>query len=199
MTTIKDIHAFEILDSRGWPTITAKVTLSDGSQGQASVPSGASTGSREACELRDNDPNRYKGKGVLKAMPLKGSLQKTGYYVHNFKGERKFIHRVVAETFLGKPKFRMTVNHKNGIKTDNRLENLEWATYKENNDHARDTGLSKQHGNNTNLTKFSEQLVAAIKRVKDKYGTPVSELAVLFDMSTAHAYEILRGTTRKRG
>jgi enolase len=68
MTTIKDIHAFEILDSRGWPTITAKVTLSDGSQGQASVPSGASTGSREACELRDNDPNRYKGKGVLKAI-----------------------------------------------------------------------------------------------------------------------------------
>lgn len=138
-------------------------------------------------------------KGVLKAMPLKGSLQKNGYYAHNFKGERKFIHRVVAETFLGKSKFRMTVNHKNGIKSDNRLENLEWATYKENNDHARDTGLSKQHGNNTNLTKFSEQIVAAMKRVKDKYDTPVSELAVLFEMSTAHAYDILRGGSRKRG
>ena len=68
MTKIKDIHALEILDSRGWPTISAKVTLTDGSQGQASVPSGASTGSREACELRDNDLNRYKGKGVLRAI-----------------------------------------------------------------------------------------------------------------------------------
>lgn len=68
MTKIKDVHAFEILDSRGWPTITAKVTLTDGSEGQASVPSGASTGSKEAHELRDNDPSRYKGKGVLKAI-----------------------------------------------------------------------------------------------------------------------------------
>ena len=68
MTKIKDIHALEILDSRGWPTISAKETLTDGSQGQACVPSGASTGSREACELRDNDPNRYKGKGVLRAI-----------------------------------------------------------------------------------------------------------------------------------
>jgi hypothetical protein len=137
-------------------------------------------------------------KGVLKPMPLKGSLQKTGYYAHNFKGERKLIHRVVAETFLGKPIFRMTVNHKNGIKTDNRLENLEWATFKENNDHARDTGLNKQHGNNTNLTKFSEQLVHAMKKVKEKYNTPVKELADLFNISTSHVYEILRGTTRKR-
>jgi enolase len=68
MTKIKDVHAFEILDSRGWPTITAKVTLTDGSEGQASVPSGASTGSKEAHELRDKDSNRYKGKGVLKAI-----------------------------------------------------------------------------------------------------------------------------------
>jgi len=131
-------------------------------------------------------------------MPLQGSLQKNGYYAHNFKGERKLIHRVVAETFLGKPIFRMTVNHKNGIKTDNRLENLEWATFKENNDHARDTGLNKQHGNNTNLTKFSEQLVHAMKKVKEKYNTPVKELADLFNISTSHVYEILKGTTRKR-
>jgi len=68
MTKITDIQAYEILDSRGFPTITAKVILSDGSIGQASVPSGASTGSREACELRDNDQNRYLGKGVLDAI-----------------------------------------------------------------------------------------------------------------------------------
>jgi enolase len=66
-TTIQTIHAREILDSRGNPTVEVDVTLQDGSKGRAAVPSGASTGSREALELRDNDPKRYGGKGVLKA------------------------------------------------------------------------------------------------------------------------------------
>jgi len=61
------VHAREILDSRGNPTIEAEVHLSDGSCGRACVPSGASTGTREALELRDGDPSRYQGKGVLKA------------------------------------------------------------------------------------------------------------------------------------
>lgn len=67
-TTIKEIKAREILDSRGNPTISTVVTLQSGVQGKASVPSGASTGKHEALELRDNDPNRYLGKGVLKAV-----------------------------------------------------------------------------------------------------------------------------------
>lgn len=65
---IKSVRGREILDSRGNPTVEAEVTLEDGTFAMASVPSGASTGSREACELRDNDPNRYLGKGVLKAV-----------------------------------------------------------------------------------------------------------------------------------
>lgn len=65
---IKDIHAREILDSRGNPTVEVDVTLDNGITKTASVPSGASTGSREALELRDKDPNRYEGKGVLKAV-----------------------------------------------------------------------------------------------------------------------------------
>ena len=68
MTTIVDIRAREILDSRGNPTIEAEVTLKSGAHGRASVPSGASTGEREAVELRDNDPKRYGGKGVLRAV-----------------------------------------------------------------------------------------------------------------------------------
>ncbi len=68
MTTITKIHAREILDSRGNPTLEAEVTLSDGSFGRALVPSGASTGSKEAVELRDGDKTRYLGKGVLKAV-----------------------------------------------------------------------------------------------------------------------------------
>ncbi|XQQ06790.1 MAG: phosphopyruvate hydratase [Leptolyngbya sp. IPPAS B-1204] len=67
-TAIKSIHAREILDSRGNPTVEVDVVLEDGSLGRAAVPSGASTGSREAMELRDGDASRYGGKGVLKAV-----------------------------------------------------------------------------------------------------------------------------------
>jgi enolase len=68
MSTIVDIHARQILDSRGNPTVECDVTLSDGSQGTAAVPSGASTGAHEANELRDGDKSVYMGKGVLKAV-----------------------------------------------------------------------------------------------------------------------------------
>ena len=68
MPTIKDIIAREILDSRGNPTIETKVILDNGMQAKASVPSGASTGFYEACELRDNDNKRYDGLGALKAV-----------------------------------------------------------------------------------------------------------------------------------
>jgi enolase len=68
MTTIVDIVGREILDSRGNPTVEAEVTLESGVVGRAAVPSGASTGEHEAVELRDDDKNRYSGKGVLKAV-----------------------------------------------------------------------------------------------------------------------------------
>ena len=68
VTEIKDIRAREILDSRGNPTIEADVILADGTIGRAAAPSGASTGSREALELRDGDKSRYMGKGVKKAV-----------------------------------------------------------------------------------------------------------------------------------
>jgi enolase len=68
MSTIRHIHAREILDSRGNPTLEVEITTSCGRTGSAKVPSGASTGEHEAVELRDNDPQRYLGKGVLKAV-----------------------------------------------------------------------------------------------------------------------------------
>ncbi len=68
MSTIASIHAREILDSRGNPTVEVDVQLADGSTGRAAVPSGASTGSHEAIELRDGDPQRYSGKGVSRAV-----------------------------------------------------------------------------------------------------------------------------------
>ena len=67
MSEIVDLRAREILDSRGNPTIETDVITADGALGRAAVPSGASTGSREALEMRDGDKSRYLGKGVLKA------------------------------------------------------------------------------------------------------------------------------------
>ena len=79
MTSITNIQAFEVMDSRGNPTVMAEVTLKSGEVGTAFAPSGASTGSREALELRDGDPTRYAGKGVLNAVghvngPIKSLL-----------------------------------------------------------------------------------------------------------------------------
>jgi enolase len=68
MSTIIEIHAREIIDSRGNPTVEAEVVLSSGATGRAAVPSGASTGEHEAVELRDGDPKRFLGKGVLEAV-----------------------------------------------------------------------------------------------------------------------------------
>jgi enolase len=67
-TVIEEIMAREILDSRGNPTIEVEIYLEDGSMGRAAIPSGASTGTREAVELRDGDEKRFAGKGVLKAV-----------------------------------------------------------------------------------------------------------------------------------
>ena len=80
MTAIIDVHARQILDSRGSPTVEVEVTLEDGSMGRAAVPSGASTGAHEAVELRDGDKARWMGKGVGKAVeavngPIAGLLE----------------------------------------------------------------------------------------------------------------------------
>ncbi|QQR89318.1 MAG: phosphopyruvate hydratase [Myxococcales bacterium] len=82
MSTIKQIHAREILDSRGNPTVEVEITLQDGSFGRAAVPSGASTGEHEAHELRDGDKHRYLGKGVQQAV--------------------KHVGGVIAEALMGK-------------------------------------------------------------------------------------------------
>ncbi|HAV40321.1 MAG TPA: phosphopyruvate hydratase, partial [Aquificaceae bacterium] len=74
MSSIEKIKAREVLDSRGNPTVEVEVILSSGSKGRAIVPSGASTGEKEALELRDHDPKRYLGKGVLKAVDNVNSI-----------------------------------------------------------------------------------------------------------------------------
>lgn len=95
---IRSIHAREILDSRGFPTVAAEVVLDSGAKAEASVPSGASTGENEALELRDNDPSRYHGKGVLTA-------------VQN-------INKIIAPVLVGKSVFEQTSIDRTMIELD---------------------------------------------------------------------------------
>jgi enolase len=88
MIKITDIRGREILDSRGNPTVEADVTLADGSHGRAGVPSGASTGTREAVELRDGDKSRYLGKGVRKAVSNVNGVLRDALLGKEFENQR---------------------------------------------------------------------------------------------------------------
>jgi enolase len=105
MSEIIDIYAREILDSRGNPTVEVEVYLESGVMGRAAVPSGASTGEREALELRDGDKNRYLGKGVLKAV--------------------KHVNEIIAEALIG-----WEASDQTGI--DRKLLELDGTDFKSN-------------------------------------------------------------------
>ncbi len=95
MQTIHDIRAREILDSRGNPTVAVTVYLSDGSYGHAEVPSGASTGVHEALELRDGDPKRYNGKGVLRAVNNVNTTIKKALIGFNVKHQAEIDEKMI--------------------------------------------------------------------------------------------------------
>lgn len=95
MIKIADIQGREILDSRGNPTVEADVVLADGSSARAGVPSGASTGSREAVELRDGDQGRYLGKGVQKAVANVNGVLKTELTATEFADQRALDQKMI--------------------------------------------------------------------------------------------------------
>ena len=95
MIEITNIHAREILDSRGNPTIEAEVTLADGSFARAGVPSGASTGTREAVELRDGDKSRYLGKGVQKAVANVNGVLRDALLAESFADQRALDQKMI--------------------------------------------------------------------------------------------------------
>jgi len=95
MTKIADIRAYEVLDSRGNPTVNVDVTLASGAVGSACAPSGASTGSREALELRDGDAKRYLGKGVLNAVANVNGVLRDLLLGADAAEQRELDHRMI--------------------------------------------------------------------------------------------------------
>jgi enolase len=93
---IKKVHAREILDSRGNPTVEVEVTLESGVMGRASVPSGASTGENEALELRDGDKNRFGGKGVMQAVANVNDKIAPAIMDMSVLEQRAIDHRMIA-------------------------------------------------------------------------------------------------------
>ena len=117
MTTIAKIHAREILDSRGNPTLEAEVTLADGGFGRALVPSGASTGSKEAVELRDGDRTRYGGKGVRKAVAnVNGAIAQA---LQGFDGDQAALDRRLVDLDGTENKGRLGANALLGVSLAN--------------------------------------------------------------------------------
>lgn len=95
-TTITALHAREVLDSRGNPTVAVRATTQAGATAEAMVPSGASTGSHEALELRDNNPRRYAGKGVLKAVRNVNNTLRKAILGHDGRDQIKIDQRMLA-------------------------------------------------------------------------------------------------------
>jgi len=104
------------------------------------------------------------GKIFVNGKERKPTLAAHGYYVISIEGKLRYIHRLVAETYIPNPEKKPQVNHINGIKTDNRVENLEWATSKENMNHAKENGLWGQ--NILDKRKLTDE---QIKEIKEKY------------------------------
>jgi hypothetical protein len=101
-----------------------------------------------------------------------------------------YIHRLVAETFIPNPKNLPEVNHKNGIKNDNRVENLEWCTSKENHDHATKNGFTTR-GTKNSQTKLTVEQVLTIRQLHLQ-GLSNSHIADIFHVSTSNIWMIVR-------
>lgn len=145
-----------------------------------------------------NKNKKYqKANGTL----LKFKKTKEGYYsCVLYNNERKkaylLVHRVVAQNFISKTEEQIQVNHKNGVKTDNRVENLEWVTRKENIDHSIENGLTKI-GSDSTSSKLKDNQVLEIRELFSSQKYSYSELGRMFNVDGAGIGRIIRGETWK--
>lgn len=131
---------------------------------------------------------------------LKSEISNTGYsrttvFLGNKKWKHISIHRAVAQTFIPNPDHKPFVNHKNGIRNDNRLENLEWVTTKENSQHAVDTGLYPI-GIRNGKAKLTEAQVRTIRNMYQE-GISVNSLAKKYRMDESTLFDLVKYRTWK--
>jgi len=139
-------------------------------------------------------------KRMNKEQEIKSTKNSSGYLLVSlfYKGKRNrvMVHRLVASEFLENKENKSCVNHINGIKTDNRVENLEWNTYSENTLHAFKHGLMKNaNGENQHLSKLKEKDVLDIR--KNEYNLSYRKLAIKYNVSTYAIYSVVKNKTWK--
>lgn len=137
----------------------------------------------------------YQRKGKMEKRKV--SLNKKRGYVYARTNSGNYqVHRLVASAFIDNPESKYTINHKNGIKTDNRVENLEWATMKENVEHSIKNGTTKQMRKNEGNIKYTNnQCKHVIKRVKS--GMKYKEAGKIYNMPYSTVAHLARGSRRK--
>lgn len=135
--------------------------------------------------------------------PIKKTKLKTGYlYVglcFNNKVKNKYVHRLVAFAFLPNPLNKLTVNHINGIKDDNRVENLEWATQSENNKHSYYSGIKKptnQLGFKNGNARLTDEQVKEIRSLWIEGNITKTKLGIIYNVTNAHICRIINNKAR---
>lgn len=141
---------------------------------------------------------RKKGTSHLKQKNRKFFLDKDGYEMVNLKVNQKShvtrVHRILATVFIPNPENKPLVNHKNGIKNDNRLENLEWSTLSENRVHAYSTGLQNglsRRGEKCNFTKLTKEQVIEIRNTYKKGVVTMLSISKKYDVSVSAIRSII--------
>lgn len=136
---------------------------------------------------------------VISDILLKTHMRKDGYLAFGLykDGKRKtcYVHRTVALAFIGKRPDGLCVNHKDGVKTNNRVDNLEYITQGENVEHAVRMGLSNYKGENSYFSKLINSDINKIRRLLDSRKFSVLEIAKMFDVKANTIYRIKHGTT----